>query len=97
MTFIYFYIFNIFYICICILLIYSRAILSFAWLTGYATRPVLLSYTVHTDSFTAHNNNLFINIFQANCYLQVKSKKRTIKTFLQFISIKKEYLQAQFF
>ena len=40
-----------------ILLIYSRAILSFAWLTGYATRPVVLSYTVHTDSFTAHNNN----------------------------------------
>ena len=40
-----------------ILLIYSRAILSFAWLTGYATRPVLLSYTVHTDSLNAHNNN----------------------------------------
>ena len=38
-------------------LIYSRAILSFAWLTGYTTRPVVLSYTVHTDSFTAHNNN----------------------------------------
>ena len=37
-----------------------------------------------------HNNdNLFINIFEANCYLQVKSKKRTIKTYLQFISIKK--------
>ena len=39
-----------------ILLIYSRAILSFAWLAGYAMRPVLLSDTVHTDSFTAHNN-----------------------------------------
>ena len=38
-----------------ILLIYSRAILSFAWLTGYATRRVVLSETVHTDSFTAHN------------------------------------------
>ena len=39
----YFYIFHIFfYICICILLIYSRAISSFAWLTGYATRPVVL-------------------------------------------------------
>ena len=57
MTFIYFYIFYIFYICKYILLIYSRAILSFAWLTGYATRPVLLSYTEHTDSFTAHNNS----------------------------------------
>ena len=30
--------------------------LSFAWLTGYAMCPVLLSDTVHTDSFTAHNN-----------------------------------------
>ena len=39
-----------------ILLIYSRAILSFAWLTGYAMRPVLLFDTVHTDSFTAHDN-----------------------------------------
>ena len=48
-----------FYICIyiMILLIYSLAILSFAWLTGYATRPLLLSDTVHTDSFSAHNNN----------------------------------------
>ena len=66
MTFRYFYIFYIFrlwllyivfYICIYILLIYSRAILSFAWLTGDAMRPVVLSYTVHTDSFTAHNND----------------------------------------
>ena len=40
-------------------------------------------------------NNIFINIFEANCYLQVKSKKGTIKTYLQFISIKKIYLQAQ--
>ena len=48
----------IFYIlCIYILLTYSRAILSFAWLTGYAMRPVLLSDTVHTDSLTAHKNN----------------------------------------
>ena len=31
-----------FYICIYILLIYLRDILSFAWLTGYATRPVVL-------------------------------------------------------
>ena len=30
------------YICIHILLIYLRDILSFAWLTGYATRPVVL-------------------------------------------------------
>ena len=37
-----------------ILLIYSRAILSFAWLTGYAIRSVLLSDTLHTDSFTAN-------------------------------------------
>ena len=53
----------IFYIlCIYILLTYSRAILSFAWLTGYAMRPVLLSDTVHTDSLTAHkNNNKFNN------------------------------------
>ena len=29
-----------------------------------------------------------INIFEANCYLQVKSIKRTKKTYLQFISIK---------
>ena len=62
MTFIYFYIFYIFYICIYILMIYSRAILSFAWLTGYATRPVVLSYTVHTDSFTAHNILIIIII-----------------------------------
>ena len=53
--------------CKYILLIYSRAILSFAWLTGYAMRPVLLSDTVHTDSFTAHNNknnnhSIFIGI-----------------------------------
>ena len=40
--------------------IYSRAILSFAWLTGYATRPVVLPYTVHTDSFTAHNSLICI-------------------------------------
>ena len=73
MTFIYFihsiflhydfYIFlyiYIFYICIYILLIYSRAILSFTWLTGYATRPVVLSYTVHADSFTAHNKNTLL-------------------------------------
>ena len=45
------------YICLYILLIYSRAILSCTRLTGYAMRPVLLSDTVHTDSFTAHNNN----------------------------------------
>ena len=53
----------IFYIlCIYILLTYSRAILSFAWLTGYAMRPVLLSDTVHTDSLTAHkSNNKFNN------------------------------------
>ena len=57
MTFIYFNIF-IFYICIYILLIYSRVILSFTWLTGYATRPLVLSYTLHTDSFTAHNSKL---------------------------------------
>ena len=57
LIFIYFYIFYIRYICIYILLIYSRPILSFAWLTGYATRPMLLSYTAHTDSFTVHNNN----------------------------------------
>ena len=43
-------------ICIYILLIYLCAILSFAWLTGYAMRPVLLSDTVHSDSFTGHNN-----------------------------------------
>ena len=30
------------YVYIYILLIYSRAILSFAWLTGYATHPVVL-------------------------------------------------------
>ena len=42
MAFIYFYIFYIFYICLYILLIYLRDILSFAWLTGYATRPVVL-------------------------------------------------------
>ena len=57
MAFICFYIFYIFYICIYILLIYLRAILSFALLRGYATHPVVLSYAVHTDSFTAHNNN----------------------------------------
>ena len=42
MAFIYFYIFYIFYICIYISLIYLRDILSFAWLTGYATRPLML-------------------------------------------------------
>ena len=42
MSFIYFYIFCIFYICVYILLIYSRAILSFPRLTGYATRSVVL-------------------------------------------------------
>ena len=46
-----------FYISIYILLIYSRGILSFAWLTGYATRPVLLSDTLHTNSFNDDNNN----------------------------------------
>ena len=49
MTFMYVYIY--------ILLIYSRAILSFAWLVGYAMRPVLFSDAVHTNSFTAHSNN----------------------------------------
>ena len=42
MAFIYFYIFYIFHICIHILLIYLRDILSFAWPSGYATRPVVL-------------------------------------------------------
>ena len=56
-----------------ILLIYSRAILSFAWLTGYATRPVLLSNTVHADSFTAHdnNNNLVYETAEAQVYWDV--------------------------
>ena len=50
--------------CIYILVIYLLSLFSdiyykflrFAWLTGYALRPVLLSNTVHTDSFTAYNN-----------------------------------------
>ena len=42
MAFRYFYTFYILYICIYILLIYLRDILSFAWLTSYATRPVVL-------------------------------------------------------
>ena len=44
--------------------IYSRAILSFAWLTGYAMRPVLLSDTVHTDSFTADNIAPYSNVLR---------------------------------
>ena len=32
---------------------------------------------------------LKINIFDTNCYLQVKSKQKTIKTYLQLISINK--------
>ena len=28
-----------------------------------------------------------LNTYEANCYLQVKSTKRTIKSYLQFISI----------
>ena len=81
MTFIYFYIFYIFYTCIYNSLIYSRAILSFAWLTGYATRPVVLSYTVHTDSFTAHNNYpggpLALAVFSGS--LKIKNKITKIK------------------
>ena len=46
----------------------SHAILSFAWLTGYATRPVVLSYTVHTDSFTAHNDNYYLYFTEKDTY-----------------------------
>jgi len=41
------------YLFIIIIIIIFFIILSFAYLTGYAMRPVLLSDTVHTDSFTA--------------------------------------------
>ena len=44
--------------------------------------------------FLIINDNLFINIFEANCYLQVKNKIRTIKTYLQFISIKKKLFSS---
>ena len=36
-----------------------------------------------------NNNNPFINIFQENCYLQVRSKKKLLKPIYNFISIKK--------
>ena len=65
--------FIFFYICIYILLIYLRAILSFAWLTAYATRPMVLSYTVHTDSFTAHNS--FIGTFNQNGFSHANYNK----------------------
>ena len=35
-------------------------LLNFALLTGYALRPMLLSNTVQTESFTPYNN---INVF----------------------------------
>ena len=40
--------------------IFIMILLNFALLTGYALRPVLLSNTVQTESFTPYNN---INVF----------------------------------
>ena len=60
------------------------------------------SHTVETELNNNNNNNFFIKIFHTNCYLQVKNtvlyiKKELLKTYLQFISIKKETIFKQNF
>ena len=61
MIFIHVYLYVIYlFICLLYFYIFIIILLNFVLLTDYALRPVLLSNTVHTDSFTAYNNNKWL-------------------------------------
>ena len=60
--------------------------------------PLIIQYYLQKVVYNNNNNKIitsFINIFQTNCYLQVNSRKRTVKNLTyNLFRLKKRLLKA---